>query len=324
MIFNLQEAGFYTRNSSLYWAYKQGFPIRNDISKAIKRKINHINKNMDGDGGQVYFDLELLAAEVKASEGAYPGYNPKPAVEVIIIAQKPSDKKTIVEQFLSNKKGASWLDDCRHPYADELDAEQVKKNFTGQKYNVGTTWSKTKKLGNNFNEKGRFPANLLVSDDVLGQEDSKYFSLDAWSDAQRAARFNIDDLKKIVRDRLPFLIVPKPSKREKNFCCEDLVFDENDPKEGNYHPTVKPILLMSYLITMGSREGDIVFDPFCGSGTICLAARLLKRPSIGIEKDPDYFEIARARMRALNLLSQIGQEPQKESRPKKSPPKKSP
>lgn len=112
MIVNLQKAGFDTDNSSLYWAYKQGFSIRAGISKAIKRNINRIKKNMDEGvaGGQAYFNLELLAAEVKASEGAYPGYNPKPAVEVIIIAQKPGDKKTSAEQFLSNRKGASWLD----------------------------------------------------------------------------------------------------------------------------------------------------------------------------------------------------------------------
>ena len=35
----------------------------------------------------------------------------------------------------------------------------------------------------------------------------------------------------------------------------------------NSHATVKPLKLMSYLITMGSRQGDIVLDPFCGSGT---------------------------------------------------------
>ena len=173
-----------------------------------------------GVGDQAYFNLELLAAEVKASEGAYPGYNPKPAVEVIIIAQKPGDKKTSAEQFLSNRKGASWLDDCRHPYADEFDAEQVKKNFTGGKYNVGTTWSKTKKLGNNFNEKGRFPANLLVSDNALGQEDSKYFSLDSWLKKKQLDGLNIDALEKAVQKTVPFLIVPKPSPKEKNFGFE--------------------------------------------------------------------------------------------------------
>lgn len=303
MILNLQEAGFDTQNSSLYWAYKQGFPMRCDISETIKGKIKDRKENMDEGRGQAYFDLELLAAEVKASEGAYPGYNPKPAVEVIIIAQKPGDKKTSVKQFLSNKKGASWLDDCRHPYADELDAKQVKKNFTGQKYNVGTTWSKTKKLGNNFNEKGRFPANLLVSDNALGQEDSKYFSLDSWLKKKQLEGLNIDALEKAVQKTVPFLIVPKPSPKEKNFGCDDIISEQKNKKRRKDHPTVKPIMLMTYLITMGSREGELVLDPFCGSGTTCMAARLLKRPSIGIEKDPEYYKIAAARIRALTLAT---------------------
>ena len=43
----------------------------------------------------------------------------------------------------------------------------------------------------------------------------------------------------------------------------------------NVHPTVKPIELMSYLITLGSRENDVVVDPFVGSGTTCIAAKCL-------------------------------------------------
>ncbi len=58
-------------------------------------------------------------------------------------------------------------------------------------------------------------------------------------------------------------------------------------KGRNTHPTVKPIKLMSYLITMGSREGDIVLDPFCGSATTGVAAMLLGRKFICIENSPD-------------------------------------
>ena len=45
----------------------------------------------------------------------------------------------------------------------------------------------------------------------------------------------------------------------------------------NIHPTVKPLKLMSYLITLGSREKDIILDPFAGSGTTCIAAQQLGR-----------------------------------------------
>ena len=64
----------------------------------------------------------------------------------------------------------------------------------------------------------------------------------------------------------------------------------------NPHPTVKPLKLMAYLITMGSREGDIVLDPFCGTGTTCIAAMMLNRDYIGIEISPEYHEIALKRL----------------------------
>ncbi|GAI66047.1 unnamed protein product, partial [marine sediment metagenome] len=68
---------------------------------------------------------------------------------------------------------------------------------------------------------------------------------------------------------------------------------------GNYHPTCKPIKLMSYLITLGSRPGDIVLDPFLGSGTTAIAAKMLKRHFVGYEIDPEYCKIAEARLSAV-------------------------
>ena len=64
----------------------------------------------------------------------------------------------------------------------------------------------------------------------------------------------------------------------------------------SWHPTTKPLKLMSYLITLGSREGDIVLDPFMGSGTTGIACKLLNREFIGCEINKEYFEIARKRI----------------------------
>ena len=72
----------------------------------------------------------------------------------------------------------------------------------------------------------------------------------------------------------------------------------------NTHPTVKPVDLMSYLITLGSRPGNVVLDPFVGSGTTCIAADLLNRRWIGIERDSAYAGIARSRLQmAPNVRS---------------------
>jgi len=109
----------------------------------------------------------------------------------------------------------------------------------------------------------------------------------------------------------PFAIISKASKREKNKGCEELPLGEppatarSKPAPGrqsplgkprsNNHPTVKPIRLLSYLITLGSREGDIILDPFLGSGTTTLACQLLSRKCIGIEIEEKYCEIAAKR-----------------------------
>ena len=66
--------------------------------------------------------------------------------------------------------------------------------------------------------------------------------------------------------------------------------------QGCSHPTVKPIRLLSYLIILGSREGDTVLDPFLGSGTTALACQLLNRQCIGIEISEEYCEIAKKRL----------------------------
>jgi len=64
----------------------------------------------------------------------------------------------------------------------------------------------------------------------------------------------------------------------------------------NIHPTVKPIKLMSYLITLSSRENENILDPFVGSGTTCLAAKILNRKWIGIDLSEDYLKISKARL----------------------------
>jgi site-specific DNA-methyltransferase (adenine-specific) len=64
----------------------------------------------------------------------------------------------------------------------------------------------------------------------------------------------------------------------------------------NIHPTSKPVKLMSYIITLFTREGDWVIDPFLGSGTTGIASKLLNRNFIGIEREEEYFNICEERL----------------------------
>jgi site-specific DNA-methyltransferase (adenine-specific) len=125
-----------------------------------------------------------------------------------------------------------------------------------------------------------------------------------------------------------FAYIPKPSRRERNAGCEGLpkrevnakarnkgnligskwIIDPRHPKggyeaaqtepRGNAHPTVKPLKLMRYLITMITPPGGCVLDPFAGSGSTLVAAKAAGFRFVGIEREREYVAICRARVRA--------------------------
>jgi site-specific DNA-methyltransferase (adenine-specific) len=64
----------------------------------------------------------------------------------------------------------------------------------------------------------------------------------------------------------------------------------------NFHPTVKPIKLMQYLVRLVTAPNGIVLDPFCGSGTTGIACKLERFEFVGMEQDPEYCKIAQARI----------------------------
>lgn len=66
----------------------------------------------------------------------------------------------------------------------------------------------------------------------------------------------------------------------------------NPPDRHGGHPTEKPWRLMSEMITDFTNSGDVILDPFMGSGTTLVAAARNGRGAVGIEKDAAYFEIA--------------------------------
>ncbi|MGB3580562.1 MAG: site-specific DNA-methyltransferase, partial [Roseiarcus sp.] len=70
------------------------------------------------------------------------------------------------------------------------------------------------------------------------------------------------------------------------------------------HPTQKPEALLMRVLLAASNAGDLVLDPFFGSGTTGVAARRLSRSFIGIERDPAYAEAARRRIDAVEPLAE--------------------
>ena len=371
MVIKLKEAGFQVNFSPIYWVYASGFPKSMNVSKAVDRKLGYEREIISGSSKDAQYSGEFdqkssteriklgapISEEAKKLNGSYAGFQPKPAVEVIIVAMKPLSEKTYVDQSLKNGKGVTWLDDGRIPYQSDKDRDSAifgtQTDIKGNNYNTNRPSE-----GNIFNrnvlssEIGRFPANLLIQDNVLDtgikhsvghnpnirttgygkfgdgsservdyKEDtyindsgdfSRYFSLDSWYSK------NIEKLPDYVQRIYPFLYVPKASPGERNDGLEHLepmkidydsltrINKETADKFGaerkammqNIHPTVKPLELMSYLITIGSRPGDIILDPFMGSGTTGVAAKILNRNFIGFEIERKYFEIAEERIKA--------------------------
>ncbi len=364
MIVNLQDAGFDTGFSSIYWAFASGFPKAQNLSKAADKRagaerevvgykpIAYPDTGCWGEpaknskkggpfssvcavygGGDESYDsgkgkgdpITAPATEqARRLEGSYAGFQPKPALEVVLVCMKPLAAKTYIDQAIDNGKGCTWLDDCRIPFSGDGDIKQALSHTgIGQPSSTHGNFGKKSKQQtiNNYNpnQKGRFPANLLVSDDVLddGRERfshgdngthkkgpidgafksfktkyrectadtgtfSRYFDLDRWAKESNFPQPDIlGNRQKSPVDTFPFLITPKPSKKEKG---------------ANNHATVKPVKLFQWLVTMVSRKGDVILDPFSGSGTTGLACQSTDREYIGIELLEEHHLIAAQRL----------------------------
>lgn len=305
MILNLEQAGFDTAFTSIYWTYSQGWPKAMDLSKQFKKKSG-INPD-----------------QAKALAGSYAGFQPKPAVEVILVVMKPLSEKSYTDQALANGKGITWLDDCRVPF--ENNAVDTRRECQNKNRSVYGAYSKPQIVEEIELANGRFPANLIVSDDALndgiiykGQQAevtrleasnfvdsnshgdysgcgnpmkprgdsgsySRYFDVDKWWEER------IKTLPQHVQEVFPFLIVPKAKKSEKNFGVSIL--------RGNKHVTVKPIKLCSYMVSLVSRPGDLLYDPYAGTGGMPISCEILGRDWIASEMEKESYDTAQERLR---------------------------
>lgn len=91
-----------------------------------------------------------------------------------------------------------------------------------------------------------------------------------------------------------------PLQFEKDSVPEPLLqFFEDVTKAGSPHPTMKPLALMQWLVKLVAPKGSVVLDPYCGSGTTCIAALEADCNFIGIERDPRFHEVAVRRIEGL-------------------------
>ena len=185
---NLSDAGFETGFTSIYHCYASGFPKASNISKLIDKRFGAerevVGESARHGGGSSEIFPERgsdpitipSTPQAKALDGSYAGAQFKPAVEVVMVAMKPLSEKTYIDQALANGKGITWMDDGRIPYEHDCRLEK------GGSYGGNRTGSNAESFYQTGNGKidyiaslpqGRFPANMLVSDDVLNDGDVK-------------------------------------------------------------------------------------------------------------------------------------------------------
>ena len=89
-----------------------------------------------------------------------------------------------------------------------------------------------------------------------------------------------------------------------NNCGTKSVLNVDNPRN-KVHPTEKPVELMEVLINNSSQEGELVFDPFMGSGTTAIACLKTNRQYIGFELDEEYFKLSLERLEGIDNGKQI-------------------
>ena len=84
-----------------------------------------------------------------------------------------------------------------------------------------------------------------------------------------------------------------------NYATKKKYFVQNNSKSDFDHPTVKPLNIIRTLIFNSSRVGDVVYDPYMGSGTTAVACIIEKRNFIGSEIDSKYYKVAKDRINTV-------------------------
>lgn len=245
----------------------------------------------------------------------------KPAWEPIILAMKPLEG-TYAQN--AEKWGVAGIniDECRIPTNDKLSIGSPKMGYHG---------TNNPKCRNQSMKDSRWPANLILDEEAGEMLDQQSGNLKSGSGDKhtknKTANIYKDGIKAISGLRnydadsggaSRFFYCAKASSSERNRGLEGMPLKEARPlgisnwegqtngsgeimgksaPQANFHPTVKPIALMKYIIKLLAPPGDpVLLDPFSGSGSTLVAAKELGIRSIGIEKQEEYCEIAKARI----------------------------
>jgi len=201
--------------------------------------------------------------------------DPRVNLELWTLCRKPI-KGTIAQNCLEWGTGGLNIDGCR------VGTEEIKTNGKGkQDGNTPIVPLSPDFIGETH--QGRFPANLITdgSDEVVGlfpNDTQRFFYTAKASKSERNKGLGGFEEQERVR--------------------QGLAGEHNNTFSQNHHPTVKPVSLMRYLCKLITPKGGTILDPFMGSGTTGIGAKLEGFDFIGIEREEDYLKIAQARIDA--------------------------
>jgi len=212
----------------------------------------------------------------------------KPALEPITVARKPLTG-TVAENVMEWGTGGLNIDGCRVGTSGaRFNGRNVDSDIYGK---YGT--SKPKEVY----DYGRWPANLIHdgSEEVVGLfPDTKSGKMGPWNNRTTNGSPNGIYGKFDEEHPLSETYGDSGSAARFFYCAKA---SKRDRDEGNNHPTVKPTDLMRYLCRLVTPPDGTVLDPFMGSGSTGKAAALEGFSFIGIEREEEYCEIAKARIK---------------------------
>ena len=266
----------------------------------------------------------------KSHNGPWGGTALKPAWEPVVMARKPLIG-TVAANHAAHGTGALNIDGCRIATTDAYSypngpGGHVAPTSLGMRKD-GTS-SLRRETPVESNPLGRWPANVLLDEDAAAALDEQsgvstsndpgtthvndpYFGLKG---ERRNAGYDGD-----FGGASRFFYTSKASRAERNAGLDgfpeempDNAVDRAAARAGlegrgrgrgslskpraNIHPTVKPVDLMRWLVRLVTPHGATVLDPFLGSGTTLVAALQEGCRAIGIEREAQYVEIAKARV----------------------------
>ena len=304
MAVNIEDAGFEIRDM-IAWVYGSGFPKSLDVSKAIDKAAGAARPDVSegfnvagigkSNGGSKfrsdhpeYTKPRGVTPEAQKWQGW--GTALKPAMEPITVARKPLIG-TVAENVLKHGTGAINVDGAR--VAGKV--PQVTQGATDRIFGKGKGL-RSEPTQSTPSDAGRWPANLIHdgSDEVVElfpeQSSGRLTADQQINGGYKGAKNCYGDAQGGGSQEFQ----QNSGSAARFYYCAKASGADRGPN--NNHPTVKPTDLMRYLVKLVTPERGVVLDPYLGSGTTAVAAKLVSCDYVGCELNPEYIELAESRL----------------------------